>query len=96
MERPHWAEAGERNETEPIDVILMDGSTRTLPVAENDTLAILIGEMFREVMLHARDTGVFDALPLAERCELGVEEFNGIYGWPEYVDRGRENLVSRS
>lgn len=53
----------------------------------------IVGEALKQTLLTAREQGVFDALPKAERCELGVENLEGFYGWPKYEDRGKENLV---
>ena len=53
----------------------------------------IIGEALKHVLLTAREEGVFNPLPKADRCELGVENLEGYYGWPDYEDRGRENMV---
>jgi hypothetical protein len=45
------------------------------------------------VLLKARADGVFAGLPKTARCELGVEEQEGTYGWPAYEERGRDNLA---
>jgi hypothetical protein len=56
-------------------------------------LAIPLGEMLKAVLLKACADGVFASLPRATNCELGVEHFDGGYGWPMYEARGQENLV---
>lgn len=53
----------------------------------------IVGEALKQVLLTSRKQGVFDKLPKADRCELGVEHLEGCYGWPDYEDRGKENLV---
>jgi hypothetical protein len=53
----------------------------------------LIGDLLGDALKTARDQKVFERLPKAERCEMGVEQFGGGYGWPAYKDRGAENLV---
>ena len=46
------------------------------------------------MLLEAREKGVFNDLPRADRCELGVEDpTTGEFGWPRYEDRGKKNLA---
>ena len=44
-------------------------------------------------LLKARADGVFAGLSKAPGCELLIEHFDGGYGWPEYDDRGNENVA---
>jgi hypothetical protein len=38
--------------------------------------------------------GIFAGLPKSQRCELGVEDpTTGEFEWPNYEDRGKENLA---
>ena len=53
----------------------------------------VIGKLFVEELKAARDQQVFLKMPRVEQCELGVEELGGDFGWPNYDDRGQENLV---
>jgi hypothetical protein len=53
----------------------------------------VFGEFLVGVLKSARADGIFEALPKAERCEPGVEESGGGFGWPVYKDRGKENLA---
>lgn len=89
LERPHWFEAGECEK--PITLIHLDGTETKFPVDAEP--AEPLGEMIKAVLLKARDDGVFASLPKADGCELGIENFDGGYGWPDYEDRGRENFV---
>ncbi len=91
LERPHWEEADEANIEGPITLIDPDGNESVLP--EGTGLAEPLGELIKAVLLKARADGVFDALPKADGCELGVEHHDGAYGWPAYDDRGRDNLA---
>ena len=88
LERPDWREAGEGG---PIGLISLEGVESELD--EDAELAEPLGEVVKAVLLKARADGVFAGLPKAEGCELGVEHFDGGYGWPAYEERGRENLV---
>ncbi len=90
---PHWPAAVEVNEAKTLKVVLPHGVERKLRAGSSETLAKLLGEMLKGVLLKARDEGVFERLPKATRCELGVEEQNGAYGWPVYKARGKENLA---
>jgi hypothetical protein len=92
LQMPHWPKACDAMIDEgELTVIQMDGSETVLP---GDTeLAIPLGEMLKEVLLKARADGVFASLPKADGCELGVENLDGYYGWPQYEERGEENEV---
>jgi hypothetical protein len=32
-------------------------------------------------------------VPRAKRCEFGVENLEGFFGWPSYDDHGKDNLL---
>lgn len=54
-----------------------------------------IGKFLTAMLLEVRQKGVFTDLPKADRCELGVEDpTTGEFGWPNYEDRGKANLVT--
>jgi hypothetical protein len=93
LERPRWARACEVVEAEPLALVLPDGTRRELPAGATGQLVTAIGDMLRGVLFKARADGVFGGLPKAPRCELGVEEQDGNYGWPVYEERGRDNLA---
>ncbi len=40
-----------------------------------------LGVTIRDVLVEASENGVFDGVPLAEECELVVEEHGGYFGW---------------
>jgi hypothetical protein len=92
LSRPDWLPAVQAVcEEETVDVIGLDGESHSCDEVE---LSTQIGEFLVSVLLNARAEGVFAALPRAERCELGVEDpTTGDFGWPNYEDRGQENLV---
>jgi hypothetical protein len=93
LERPRWVKACEAVEEGPLALVLPDGTQRELPAGAMDQLVAAIGDMLRAVLLKARADGLFTVLPKTDRCELGVEEQEGSYGWPEYESRGVDNLV---
>ena len=59
----------------------------------DEMICKIIGDALKHVLITARDKGVFKPLLKMERCELGVENLEGYYGWPAYEKRGRENLA---
>jgi hypothetical protein len=93
LERPDWLAAFESLEGNGLLVVLPNGKERKLRKGSFDKLSTILGDLLKGVLVKARADGVFAALPKAPRCELGVEEDGGGYGWPVYEERGRENLA---
>lgn len=93
LERPRWAKACGAVEAGPLALVLPDGARRGLAAGDAAGLVAALGDMLRAVLLQARDGGVFAALPKTPRCELGVEEQDGSYGWPAYESRRSDNLA---
>jgi hypothetical protein len=93
LERPQWLAAFESLEGKGLLVVLPDGTERRLRKGSFDKLTTILGDLLKGVLLKARADGIFAALPKAPRCELGVEENDGGYGWPVYEERGQENLA---
>jgi hypothetical protein len=98
LERPRWLEANEALREDDLAVVLPDGSQVEIPAVGQwgdryEQLATVLGQTLRAVLLQARADGVFTPLPKAAGCELGVEHFNGAYGWPQYEARGEDNLA---
>jgi hypothetical protein len=77
-------------EEEAVTVKLIDGKSRKLT---GDNMAKIFGEFFVAVMKSAKADGILAKLPKAEKCEFGVEESGGSFGWPAYEKRGRANLA---
>jgi len=91
LQRPTWLEAGEAIYERPVTLIQLDGSEQALEVGTE--LAEPLGELLKSVLLRARSEGVFARLPKTRDCEIGVEHQNGVYSWPAYDDRKKENLA---
>jgi hypothetical protein len=94
LPRPHWQQALMALETGSVDVLMPDGAKRKLTdETEFEDFVALFGDLLKSVLLKARADGVFKSLPIAKECHMGVEEQDGRYGWPNYEDRGKEDLV---
>ena len=98
----HWFEAidpllqayVDEVECEPLVIILHTGTKVTVESYDDEEIAKHIGEMLWQVLVDARESGLFARLPLAKQCLMGVSEHDGNYGWPIYKDRiklGRVN-----
>ena len=73
-----------------LEIVGYDGSRATFADPEADDMeavAAPFGELFKAVLLAARDRDAFAALPLADGCLFGVEEHDGAWGWPTWDDR---------
>jgi hypothetical protein len=91
LKMPHWRRASETNMEQAITLLMADGSQTEIPAKTE--LAVPLGDMLKGVLLKARASGTFAALPKSLGCELSVEHFDGAYAWPEYEARGAESLV---
>lgn len=60
---------------------------------EDNEFAQMLGNLIRRIVFELKDSGTFKALNKHENCEIGIEEMNGFYGWPNYEDRGKENIA---
>ena len=88
---PIWHELPEGERVRFIDI-----SGKEIDVMDDPDNLIcgIIGEALKQTLLTARTEGVFKNLPKHPRCQLGVENIEGYFGWPKYEDRGKENSVS--
>lgn len=93
IKRPKWPIWHELPEDEIVYFINLAGQKINIMEDPDDITCNIIGEAMKHVMLTARDEGVFDKLPKADHCEIGVENLEGYYDWPEYDERGHDNLV---
>lgn len=91
LERESWLPAVQAVcDEEKVDVVNLDGRTKR---CDDAALGQVIGELLVSILREARAAGVFTNLPKVQRCELGVEESNGEFGWPTYEDRGKDNVA---
>ena len=47
-------------------------------------------------MLECKNEGFFKKLKLAHDCDFGIEEFDGLYAWPDYEQRKQVNLAQQT
>jgi hypothetical protein len=92
LKRPGWLPTVQVVcEGEKAPVILTSGKQQK---CDDDKLTETIGKFLVEMLQTANKEGVFAELPRGERCEFGVEDpTSGSFGWPNYEDRGKKNLV---
>ena len=62
LERPKWLAAMEANGEQPVRVVMPDGIERDLPPESYDELTTILGELLRDIVLKARNDGVFEEL----------------------------------
>jgi len=80
----------------PIDdlwkasITLLNGATRECDARR---LTRTIGQFLVSELLRACEEGVFQGLPRARRCALGVIANDGEFIWPKDPDRGQEHFV---
>lgn len=79
LDRPVWEMAQRRNEDHPIHVRGVDGLVYQLPTGSE--FGPLLGQLLVGVLKRAEHDGVFARLPRSEGFKLGLEEFNGSFGW---------------
>ncbi|MBK9580173.1 MAG: hypothetical protein IPK50_14545 [Fibrobacterota bacterium] len=58
-----------------------------------DELVPLVGELIKECLLELRAEGAFELIHSARNADFGIEHMMGDYGWPDYEDRKKENLL---
>jgi hypothetical protein len=91
LKRPGWRSAiNAACDGKPVTAKLPGGKSQKLT---GDNLAKTFGEFFVSLLQAAKADGVWAELPRAPKCELGVEESGGEFGWPPYNKRGRANLA---
>lgn len=93
FERPKWPIWHELPDDATVDFVDIKGKKVNVMKSPDKTICKIIGDALKHVLITARDTGVFKQLVKTEKCELGVENLEGYFGWPAYEKRGRENLA---
>jgi hypothetical protein len=92
-ERPEWGSAIRylvETKGNKWPVVLTNGQALSCTAEE---FVEQVGQMMVDILKSARDQSLFKDLPKGGKCEFGVEDFGGGFGWPRYEDRGKENLA---
>ena len=93
LRRPKWPILHKLPDDAKMFFIDLSGKKIDVSDDGDEDACDVVGETLKHLLLTAREQRVFDKLLKADRCELGVEHLDGCYGWPDYEDRGKENLV---
>lgn len=93
LKRPDWPIWHELPDDEIVYFINLKGKKVNVMDNPDEQICEIVGDAMKHALLTARDEGAFNSLTRAERCELGVENMEGFYGWPIYENRGKDNLV---
>ena len=93
LRRPKWPIWADLPEDEQVSFINIAGKKINVMKDPDNLICTIVGDALKQTLIAARDEGLFQALPKAKGCELGVENLEGCYGWPSYEDRGKENLA---
>ncbi len=91
LRRPAWrSPINAACDGKPVTATLLDGKPRKLT---GDNMTKTFGDFLVAVLKSAKADGVWSSLPKVPKCEMGVEESGGSYGWPAYDKRGRGNVA---
>ncbi len=88
IERVGWRQASAANMRGPIEVVELDGKRRYYPI-EEAPLPEAIGKMLKSTVMDFHNRGGFSTLPLAPDCYWYIENYDGLYAWPEADDPSR-------
>ena len=88
MELPDWAPACHSDEGAIIEY-----GGKTFTTDDEESLCEAVGLYLLEIILAIRDEGILQSLPRAEKCYIGVSTYDGVWGWPVWEDRGKEDMV---
>ncbi|HBE69084.1 MAG TPA: hypothetical protein DDW52_13120 [Planctomycetaceae bacterium] len=86
---PKWTVACEALcDEKTVEVTKHDGTQITLQNYEDeDAVQAVFGEMLASVLTELRDDGTLAKLPLTPTAYMVVEEFDGLYFFPDYDTR---------
>jgi hypothetical protein len=83
--RSRWVRAAVKNEMRPLRVRGEDGNVQEVSAGR---FSVSVGRMLVGVLQRAERDGVFARLPLADDFRMGLEEFNGSFGWDSQMGTG--------
>jgi len=93
LERPKWPIWHKLPDDEQVHFIDIVGERKNVMADPDNLICPIVGDCLKQVLITARDEGLFTPLNVAKRCELMVENLEGYYGWPVNDYRGKENLL---
>ena len=93
LKRPKWPIWHKLPDDANVEFTDLKGKKVNVMKNPDEMICKIIGDALKHVLITVRDKGVFKPLLKTEKCELGVENLEGYYGWPAYEKRGRENLA---
>lgn len=90
-----WWKGYESVEENDIRVILPDGSVAEMLAGSGDEVSAgAFGEALWMIVVDAVARGTFAGLDLAPACQLDIDEFDGMWAWPDADELGSANLVA--
>jgi hypothetical protein len=93
LKRPKWPVWHKLPEGEQVFFIDVKGRKVNVMKNPDEQICKIVGDAMTDALLTARDEGVFKPLVKSKKCEMGVENMEGYYGWPAYENRGKKNMV---
>ena len=88
LEFADWVEACHAN----VSLVKYGGNQKT--VDDEEQLCEAVGLFLLEIILALRDEGILSKLPCAQKCYIGVSTYDGVWGWPDWNDRGKNDMVA--
>jgi hypothetical protein len=80
LDRPNWSEAYAQLHDEAIEVVLPDGTMRSIARGTSDEDYVsLFGPVLAAELRAAKASGVFAALPMADTCTFWIESTEGFF-----------------
>ncbi len=98
LDFPHWNEGLQRLGVDelPLGMTLHDGTKTVIsPGSGEDILDTYIGDMLRDTLVDARNTGTFAKLPLADVCYMLVGGTHTNYAWPADLQFDSESRANQ-
>lgn len=81
LEFPQWCDVCEALWAEDANVPIITANGKNKRFGSDDTLADVLGNCLRDLLVELRDDGGFSKLPISDDCLWVVEEHSGQYGW---------------
>ena len=86
LELPHWQTAYESADETGVSFVLPTGVSREVTAGSGyAVVAGVFGECVVSIAIDAIAAGSFQPLPLRKDCQLDFEEFDGMWGWKDYI-----------